>query len=121
MGKPLSALLMQDDGTKANATVKVCHDQTPPDMLQEVCLNSDIIVVAVGKRDFLAPDMVSERSIVVDVGINRIPNSKKICGDCSEGVFGKVAAYSPVPGGCGPMTIVCLLKNTFKAWKILQK
>lgn len=121
VGKPLSALLMQDDGTKANATVKVCHDRTPPEMLQEVCLNSDIIVVAVGKRGFLTPDMVSERSIVVDVGINRIPNSKKICGDCAEGVFGKVAAQSLVPGGCGPMTIVCLLKNTFKAWKILQE
>jgi methylenetetrahydrofolate dehydrogenase (NADP+) / methenyltetrahydrofolate cyclohydrolase len=121
VGKPLSSLLVQDDGTKANATVFMCHDNTSPEHLKEVCLNSDIIVVAVGKRDFLTPDMISEGSIVIDVGINRIPETGKITGDVHHDVYPKTQAYSPVPGGCGPMTVACLMKNVLKAYNVQIK
>ncbi len=116
VGKPLSALLMQDDGTKANATVTVCHDKTPPTRLRHVCREADIVVVAVGKPNFLTADMVESHSIVVDVGINRIPGGKRICGDCDSAVYEKVATYSPVPGGVGPLTVTMLLHNTVKAF-----
>jgi|SaaInlV_100m_DNA_2_1039680.scaffolds.fasta_scaffold19337_2 methylenetetrahydrofolate dehydrogenase (NADP+)/methenyltetrahydrofolate cyclohydrolase len=121
VGKPLSSLLVQDDGTKANATVFMCHDNTSPEHLKEVCLNSDIIVVAVGKIDFLTPDMVREGSIVIDVGINRIPETGKITGDVHHDVYPKTYAYSPVPGGCGPMTVACLMKNVLKAYKLQMR
>ena len=115
VGKPLSALLIQDHG-EANATVVTCHDQTPPQLLKQICLSSDIIVVAVGKSNFLTADMVPEGCIVVDVGINRI--GKKIVGDVDfEPVAAKASWISPVPGGVGPMTITMLLKNTLKAAK----
>ena len=119
VGKPLSALLVHD-GIKANATVKVCHDHTPPEVLANECKNSDVIVVAVGKQNFLTPDMVGEHSIVVDVGINRIKGSKKICGDCHEGIYDIVQAYSPVPGGVGPVTVTMLLHNTIKSFIALN-
>jgi methylenetetrahydrofolate dehydrogenase (NADP+) / methenyltetrahydrofolate cyclohydrolase len=114
VGRPLHALLIQDND-QANATCTLCHDQTPPETLKEICLSSDIIVVAVGKPNFLTSDMVTEKSIVVDVGINRIEGSKKIVGDVCHQVYEKVAAYSKVPGGVGPLTIAMLLKNTLKA------
>jgi methylenetetrahydrofolate dehydrogenase (NADP+)/methenyltetrahydrofolate cyclohydrolase len=111
VGKPLSAMLVQNEEL-GNATVTVCHDHTPPDLLKELCLAADIIVVAVGIKNFLTADMVTANSVVVDVGINRDGN--KICGDCHPEVYDKVMAYSPVPGGVGPMTITCLLQNTLK-------
>ena len=120
VGKPLSALLVQDDGTKSNATVKVCHDRTPPDVLSKECQNSDIIVVAVGKKDFLTPGMVGPDSVVVDVGINRVEGSRKIHGDCHPDVYDACQAYSPVPGGVGPFTVTMLLHNTVKAFKLLN-
>ncbi len=112
VGKPLSALLMQDN-TSANATVTVCHDKTPPSRLKEVCLSADIIVVAVGKPNFITPDMVHSKTIIVDVGINRVDG--KIVGDVHHDCYDIVAAYSPVPGGVGPMTVTMLLYNTIKA------
>lgn len=120
IGKPLSALLVQDHG-QANATVFMCHDQTPPNRLKEVCLASDIIVVAVGIPGFLTPDMVlpSRGVVVVDVGINRCSETKKIVGDVNPDVYPKTRAFSPVPGGVGPLTISSLLKNTLKAQKYL--
>jgi methylenetetrahydrofolate dehydrogenase (NADP+)/methenyltetrahydrofolate cyclohydrolase len=117
VGKPLSALLIQDHG-EANATVATCHDQTPPELLKQICLSSDIIVVAVGIPNFLTADMVNSDKIVVDVGINRIytPEGKvKIVGDVADGVKDIVKAISLVPGGVGPLTIACLLRNTLKA------
>jgi methylenetetrahydrofolate dehydrogenase (NADP+)/methenyltetrahydrofolate cyclohydrolase len=115
VGKPLHALLVQNN-EDANATVTVCHDHTPPDRLKEVCLRSDIIVVAVGKPKFLTEDMVPEGAVVIDVGINRIPGSKKIVGDVDfESVSKKASAISPVPGGVGPMTVTMLLRNVLKA------
>lgn len=118
VGKPLSALLIQDDGNKANATVVTCHDRTPPELLKQVCLTSDIIVVAVGQPNFLTPDLVQEGAVVVDVGINRLELTNKIVGDVDPLVYDKVYAYTPVPGGCGPMTICGLLKNTIKAFEM---
>lgn len=112
VGKPLKALLIQDD-VEANATVTLCHDRTPPEMLKEVCLSADIIVVAVGKPRFLTADMVRVGSIVVDVGINRVDG--KIVGDVHPEAFAKVAAISPVPGGVGPMTVTMLMFNTLQA------
>jgi methylenetetrahydrofolate dehydrogenase (NADP+)/methenyltetrahydrofolate cyclohydrolase len=114
VGRPLHSLLIQDND-QANATCTLCHDRTPPETLKEICLSSDIIVVAVGKPNFLTSDMVTEQSIVVDVGINRIEGSKKIVGDVCHNVYDKVFAYSAVPGGVGLLTIAMLLKNTLKA------
>lgn len=116
VGKPLSALLVQNE-TGANATILWCHDHTPPEHLKEVCLSSDIIVVAVGIPNFLKPDMVSDNAIVVDVGINKT-NDNKIVGDVHKEVYEKTHAYSPVPGGVGPMTVACLMKNVLKACEI---
>ena len=121
VGKPLSALLIQDHG-EANATVTTCHDKTPPDLLKRVCLASDIIVVAVGIPGFLTADMVHSNNIVVDVGISRIHKYGKsvIVGDVDPEVHEKVLAYSPVPGGVGPLTVACLLRNTLKAYKLIK-
>lgn len=118
VGKPLNALLIQDDGNRANATVTLCHDRTPPDTLKSICLSSDIIVVAVGIPNFLTEDMVHDKSVVVDVGINRIEGSNKIVGDVHPAVYDKVFAYSPVPNGVGPLTVCSLLKNVLKAQKL---
>lgn len=120
VGKPLNALLIQDDGQRANATVTLCHDRTPPDRLKEVCLAADIIVVAVGIPNFLTDDMVHDKSVVVDVGINRQEGSKKIVGDVHPAVYDKVFAYSPVPGGVGLTTVACLLRNTLVCQKLLK-
>lgn len=112
VGKPLQALLIQDK-KEANATVTLCHDRTSPQRLQDVCQSADIIVVAVGKENFLTPNMVNKNSIVVDVGINRV--NGKLVGDARSDTYDLVAAYSPVPGGVGPMTVTMLLHNTMQA------
>lgn len=117
VGKPLHALLIQNN-KEANATVTLCHDHTPPELLKEVCLSSDIIVVAVGKPKFLTADMVPYGAVVVDVGINRTEGSKRVVGDVDFlPVADKASAISPVPGGVGPMTVTMLLQNTLKAHK----
>jgi methylenetetrahydrofolate dehydrogenase (NADP+)/methenyltetrahydrofolate cyclohydrolase len=117
VGKPLAALLTQNNPA-ANGTVTICHDHTPPETLKEICLRSDIIVVAVGKANFLKGDMVPEGATVVDVGINRFQG--KVVGDVEvESVSKKASALSTVPGGVGPLTIAFLLKNAVAAHKIL--
>lgn len=122
VGKPLKAMLVQNS---PNATVTVCHgprhegDNEASEIIKEVCLKSDIIVVAVGKPGFLTADMVPEGAVVVDVGINRVEGSKKIVGDVDyERVLPKVSAITPVPGGVGPMTVTMLLRNTLKAQEV---
>lgn len=118
VGKPLSSMLIQECPEYANATVTVCHDHTPPNLLKSLCLEADIVIVAVGKPGFLTADMVNSNQIVVDVGINRIYTTEgkmKIVGDVADGVKDIVKAISPVPGGVGPLTVACLLKNTLKA------
>lgn len=116
VGKPLSSMLVQDNGLYANATVTVCHDNTPPEILKQICLSADVIVVAVGIPNFLTVDMVTERQVIIDVGITRV--GKKIVGDVHPEVNDKVSWITPVPGGVGPCTVACLLVNTLEASKI---
>jgi methylenetetrahydrofolate dehydrogenase (NADP+)/methenyltetrahydrofolate cyclohydrolase len=118
VGKPLSSMLVQDNGLYANATVTVCHDNTPPAILKQICLSADVIVVAVGIPNFLTTDMVTERQIVIDVGITRV--GKKIVGDVHPDVQNKVNWITLVPGGVGPCTVACLLVNTLEASKIAR-
>ena len=108
VGKPLALMFLNE-----NSTVTICHSKTKN--LKEKTLKADIVVVAIGKKNFLTADMVKEGAIVVDVGINRDENSKKLCGDADyDGLFEKCSLITPVPGGVGPMTITTLLQNTYK-------
>lgn len=108
VGKPMSLLL-----TERNGTVTLCHSRTQD--IDKICLDADIIVVAVGRANFLTADMVKQGAVVIDVGINRLDNGK-LCGDVAFDEVSKVASMiTPVPGGVGPMTIATLLKNTLTA------
>lgn len=113
VGKPLSSMLIQECDNYANATVTVCHDRTPPDLLRSVARTADIIVVAVGKPNFLTVDMVKDGVGVVDVGISRVGN--KVVGDVHPGVYEVASWATPVPGGVGPLTVAMLLQNTLEA------
>jgi methylenetetrahydrofolate dehydrogenase (NADP+)/methenyltetrahydrofolate cyclohydrolase len=108
VGKPMALLLLAENGT-----VTVCHSKTRD--LKEACKRADILVVAIGKADFVTADMVKEGAVVIDVGMNR--NSEgKLTGDVDFDSVSKVASYiTPVPGGVGPMTITMLLQNTLAA------
>ena len=113
VGTPIS-ILMSRNSKKANCTVTMCHSKTKN--LKEICLQADIIIVAIGKPEFLTADMVKEGAVIVDVGIHRIPadNEKgyKIIGDVKyDEVAPKCKAITPVPGGVGPMTIAMLMKK----------
>lgn len=116
VGKPIAALMMQKD---RNATVTVCHSRTKN--LEQYTKNADIIVAAIGKAEFVKADMVKDGAVVIDVGINRVPDSTKksgfaLKGDVDfEGVSAKASAITPVPGGVGPMTIAMLMENTLIA------
>ena len=106
VGKPMAMLLLH-----ANGTVTICHSRTKD--LAAVCREADILVVAIGKADFVGADMVKEGAIVIDVGINRTENGLK--GDVQfESVSQKASFITPVPGGVGPMTIAMLMENTYK-------
>ena len=110
VGKPMAALLLN-----AGATVTIAHSKTKD--LAKVCQNAQIIVVAVGKPNFLTADMVNDGAVVIDVGINRLDNGKLV-GDCDyDNVAPKCSMITPVPGGVGPMTIAMLLSNTLKSAK----
>lgn len=114
VGKPMAMLLLQRNGT-----VTICHSKTKN--LKEICANADILVVAIGRPNFITADMVKEGAVVIDVGINRL-ESGKLCGDVAfDEVEPKAGFITPVPGGVGPMTISMLLKNTIKAAKIKNK
>lgn len=111
VGKPMAALLLE-----RNATVTVCHSKTKD--LASFTKNADIIVAAVGRAGFITADMVSEDAVVIDVGINRLSDGK-LAGDVDfEAVKEKASYITPVPGGCGPMTIAVLMKNTIEATKM---
>jgi len=118
VGKPMALLLMSKTG---NATVTVAHSRTKN--LAEVCRRADIIIVAIGRPEFLTADMVKEGAVVVDVGINRVEDASakrgyRLVGDVAYGeVAPKCSAITPVPGGVGPMTIAMLMANTIKAAK----
>lgn len=115
VGKPLHSILIQNS-IDANATVTICHDFTPKNLLKNICLSSDIVVVAVGIPDFLTEEMVTDKSVIIDVGINRVNN--KVVGDVSKSVREKVSWISLVPGGVGLVTVAMLMKNTLQAWKL---
>jgi len=113
VGKPLAMMLMQS-GEYADATVTVCHSRTA-DLAAEV-RRADFVFAAIGKPRFITAEMVKDGAVVVDVGINRTESGLQ--GDCDfEGLWGKVAAITPVPGGVGPMTIAMLMQNTLAAFK----
>lgn len=108
VGKPIAMLLLH-----ADATVTVCHSKT--ENLAEICRQADILVSAVGKAKFITSDMIKDGATVIDVGINRDENGK-LCGDVDFSEAAKKAGFiTPVPGGCGPMTIAMLMRNTYNA------
>jgi len=112
-GKPMAQLLL-----KENCTVTITHSKTKD--LKAECLEADIIVAAVGIPELVKADWVKKDAIVIDVGINK--TDKGIVGDVAFEEVSKVAkALTPVPGGVGPMTIACLLKNTIECFKRYQK
>lgn len=111
VGKPISMLLLQ-----RNATVTICHSRTKN--LKDICRGADVLVAAVGKANLITGDMVKPGAVVIDVGMNRLPESKKVVGDVDFESVEPVAGYiTPVPGGVGPMTIAMLLENTLEAAK----
>jgi len=118
VGRPMSILMSRKDNP-GNATVTVTHRHTKN--LKEICLNADILIVAIGSADFLTEDMVKENAVVIDVGINRVEdkNAKRgyvLKGDVDfENVKKKASFITPVPGGVGPMTVTMLMKNTLLA------
>jgi len=108
VGKPMALMLMQRD-----ATVCICHAKTRD--LAQFTILADILVVAAGKPNLILPQMVKTGAVVIDVGINRLPNGQ-ITGDVDfEGVRAKASYITPVPGGVGPMTVTMLLENTVAA------
>ncbi len=120
VGKPLAAMLVQK-ASGANATVTVCHSRTKD--LANITLQADILVAAIGKPEFITVDMVKPGAVVVDVGINSVPDASRksgyrLVGDVDfESVSKKASWISPVPGGVGQMTVVALLENTLLAYK----
>lgn len=109
-GKPMGIMLLN-----RNATVTICHRRTKD--LPAHTRRADILVTAVGKAGFITEDMVKEGAVVVDIGINRTEEGK-IVGDVDfENVSNKASYISPVPGGCGLMTVACLMENVYKATK----
>ena len=110
VGKPMAMLLLH-----ANGTVTICHSRTKN--LAEVCREADILVVAIGRADFVGADMVKPGAVVIDVGMNRRADGT-LTGDVDFAAVEPIAAaITPVPGGVGPMTITMLLQNTLTAAK----
>ncbi len=115
VGKPMAQLLLAE-----NATVTIAHSRTKN--IEDVCRQADILVAAVGRPDMVKADWVKDGAIVIDVGINRVPAPERgegkfrLTGDVDyQDVAEKAGAITPVPGGVGPMTIACLLRNTVVA------
>jgi len=113
VGKPMAQLLI-----KENCTVTIAHSKTIG--LPDVCKNADILVAAVGRPEFVKAEWIKKGAVVIDVGINRLPavgdKKSKLVGDVDfESVSKICSAITPVPGGVGPMTIACLLRNTVTA------
>lgn len=109
--RPLAVMM-----TMANATVTTCHSKT--EYLEEKIMHSDIIISAIGQKDFINPSFLfkSKNYIIIDVGINR-NDEGKLCGDVNPDVYKMDnVSYTPVPGGVGPMTVCCLIMNTYNAF-----
>ena len=110
VGLPVSKLLLDE-----NATVTIAHSRTAN--LPELTRQAEILVVAIGRPKFVTADMVSEGTVVIDVGVNRDPQTGKLCGDVDfAGVEPKASVITPVPGGVGSMTICCLMENTIECF-----
>ena len=120
VGLPVS-ILMARNASPGNSTVTILHSRSKN--IDEICKKADILIVALGKANFVTSDMVKEGACIVDVGITRVPSDKtksgwKLLGDVDfKGVSTKADYITPVPGGVGPMTIAMLLKNTLIASK----
>jgi methylenetetrahydrofolate dehydrogenase (NADP+)/methenyltetrahydrofolate cyclohydrolase len=118
VGKPLAALLIQKK-KGANATVTVCHTGTPD--ISRFTLQADILVAAMGVPRIIKAEMVRVGCVVIDVGVNRVPDAAspkgfRLVGDCDfEAIKEKAEAITPVPGGVGPMTVTMLMMNTIEA------
>jgi len=110
VGKPMALLL-----TERNGTVTLCHSRTAN--LGDITREADIVVVAIGKPEFLTADMVKEGAVVIDVGINRLADGRLVGDVKFDEVEMRASKITPVPGGVGPMTITMLLKNTLTAAK----
>ena len=115
VGKPLSLMLLN-----LNGTVTMTHSKTKN--LNKLCREADILIAAAGKPNLIDSSFVKEGAVIVDVGIHRLKSSDKnktrLCGDVLlEDVIPKVSAYTPVPGGVGPMTVTMLLVNTIFSWQ----
>ena len=110
VGLPVAKLLLDE-----NATVTIAHSRTAD--LPSVTREADILVVAIGRPKFVTADMVSDGAVVIDVGVNRDPETGKLCGDVDfDAVERKASVITPVPGGVGPMTICCLMENTIECF-----
>ena len=108
VGLPVSKLLLD-----RNATVTICHSRTKD--LAAVTREAEILIVAIGRPKFVTKDMVAPGAVVIDVGVNRDPETGKLCGDVEYDAVEPIASViTPVPGGVGPMTITCLMQNTIK-------
>jgi methylenetetrahydrofolate dehydrogenase (NADP+)/methenyltetrahydrofolate cyclohydrolase len=120
VGKPMASLLIQP-GKGGDATVTMCHSKSRD--LPGICRSADILIVAIGKPEFVTGEMVRPGAVVIDVGINRVddasqPKGYRIVGDVAYAPAAEVAsAITPVPGGVGKMTIAMLLKNTLQAFE----
>ncbi|GGE53861.1 bifunctional methylenetetrahydrofolate dehydrogenase/methenyltetrahydrofolate cyclohydrolase FolD [Priestia taiwanensis] len=114
VGKPVGQLFLNED-----ATVTYCHSRTVN--MQQLTLQADILIVAVGRANFISAEYIKEGAVIIDVGVNRLP-SGKLCGDVVfEDALQKASYVTPVPGGVGPMTITMLLHNTVQAAKNVRK
>ena len=121
VGKPIALLALQKKAG-ANATVTICHSGTAnlPAMIRQ----ADVLVAAIGRPEFITADMVKPGVVVIDVGINRVPDATKksgfrLVGDVHfPSVSALASKITPVPGGVGPMTVAMLMKNTVKAFRL---
>lgn len=110
VGLPVSKLLLD-----RNATITIAHSRTKD--LAKVASEADILVVAIGRPRFVTSDMVKEGAAVIDVGVNRDPQTGKLCGDVDfDKCVDKASVITPVPGGVGPMTRACLMENTYECF-----
>lgn len=110
VGLPVAKLLLDE-----NATVTIAHSRTKD--LPAVTREADILVVAIGRPRFVTADMISDGAVVIDVGVNRDPETGKLCGDVDfAAAQQKASVITPVPGGVGPMTICCLMENTIECF-----
>jgi methylenetetrahydrofolate dehydrogenase (NADP+)/methenyltetrahydrofolate cyclohydrolase len=124
VGKPVALLALQK-GEWANATVTVCHSRTKD--LPAITRQADVLIAAIGKPEFVTADMVKPGAVVIDVGINRVPDQSRktgyrLTGDVAfTAVSQQVEKITPVPGGVGPMTVAMLMRNTLKAWRLSRR